>query len=116
MQISMRELWTVIHGLGFGALYLLVYSGALIELHRYTNSSTASTSGEERFLNVYLIMMVLLAWAAVLMGAYIIYQWYRAAPPPGKIDLSMFPQRLLISNPTTSGWDGIGMDWKEHVA
>jgi hypothetical protein len=60
--------------------------------------------------------MVALAWAAVLTGAYVIYPWYRAAPPPGTTDLSMFPQRLLISSPTTSGWQSLGMEWKEHVA
>jgi len=28
----------------------------------------------------------------------------------------MFPQRLLMSNPTTIGWHSLGMEWKEHVA
>jgi hypothetical protein len=60
--------------------------------------------------------MVFLAWAAVLTGAYIIYPWYRAVPPPGTTDLAMFPQRLLISSPTTIGWHSLGMEWKEHVA
>ncbi len=45
-------------------------------------------------MRIYLITMVVLAWAAVLSGAYAIYPWYRAAPPPGTVDLSMFPQHL----------------------
>jgi uncharacterized membrane protein len=28
----------------------------------------------------------------------------------------MFPQRLLLANPTTAGWHSLGMEWKEHVA
>jgi hypothetical protein len=52
----------------------------------------------------------------VLTGAYIIYPWYRAAPPPGTANLAAFPQRLLLASPTTSGWHSIGMEWKEHVA
>jgi hypothetical protein len=28
----------------------------------------------------------------------------------------MFPQRLLISRASTSGWHSLGMEWKEHVA
>lgn len=118
MEITSRALWTLIHGMGFGALYLLACSGALIELHRFTTSSTSSgfTPGQERFMKFYLIAMVLLAWAAVLTGAYIIYPWYRAAPPPGTLDLSMFPQRLLMSRPTTIGWHSLGMEWKEYVA
>ena len=118
MEITARALWTMIHGMGFGALYLLACSGALVELYRFTNSSPASSSTptQERFLKVYLIAMVVLAWAAVLTGAYVIYPWYRAAAPPGTLDLSQFPQRLLMANPSTIGWHSLGMEWKEHVA
>ncbi len=118
MEITIRALWTLIHGMGFGALYLLACSGALMELYRFTTSSTSSgfTPGQERFLKIYLIAMVVLAWAAVLTGAYVIYPWYRAVPPPGTFDLSMFPQRLLMSSPTTIGWHSLGMEWKEYVA
>jgi hypothetical protein len=118
MEITARALWTLIHGLGFGALYLLACSGALLELYRFTISSASpkSTPGQERFLKVYLLTMVVLAWAAVLTGAYVIYPWYRAVPPPGTNDLSMFPQRLLMSSPRTTSWHSLGMEWKEHVA
>jgi hypothetical protein len=118
MEITVRGLWTLIHGMGFGALYLLACSGALVELYRLTASSAPSefTNGQERFLKYYLITMVVLAWASVLIGAYVIYPWYRAVPPPGTVDLSMFPQRLLMSSPTTIGWHSLGMEWKEHVA
>jgi len=118
MEIRARALWTMIHGMGFGALYLLACSGALVELYRFTSSSPASpsTAAQQRFLKVYLIAMAVLAWAAVLTGAYVIYPWYRAAVPPGTVDLSQFPQRLLMSNPTTVGWHSLGMEWKEHVA
>jgi len=118
MEITARALWTLVHGLGFGALYLLACSGALVELYRFTTSSASpeSTPGQERFLKVYLLAMVVLAWAAVLTGAYVIYPWYRAAPPPGTTDLSMFPQRLLMSSSRTTDWHSLGMEWKEHVA
>jgi uncharacterized membrane protein len=118
MEITVHSLWTLIHGMGFGTLYLLASSGALVELYRFTTLSTPSkcTAGHERFLKLYLITMVVLAWVAVFTGAYVIYPWYRAAPPPRTVDLSMFPQRLLMSSPTTSGWHSLGMEWKEHVA
>src|ERR1039457_3230355 len=101
MEITFRSLWTIIHGMGFGALYLLACSGALIELYRLTCSLAASesTPGQTRFLKIYLVTMTALAWAAVLTGAYVIYPWYRATPPPGTVDLSMYPQRLLMSSP-----------------
>jgi len=118
MEITARGLWTLIHGMGFGALYLLACSGALAELYFFTTAPQASETApnRERFLKVYLIAMVLLAWVAVLTGAYVVYPWYRAIPPAGSADLSMFPQRLLISSPTTIGWHSFGMEWKEHVA
>src|SRR6202789_4345397 len=110
MEITVRGLWTLIHGMGFGALYLLACSGALVELYRCTTSTVPAEAspGQERFLKVYLLAMVVLAWAAVLTGAYVIYPWYRAAPPPGTTDLAMFPQRLLMSSHTTIGWHSGG--------
>jgi len=118
MDITARGLWTLIHGMGFGALFLLAYSGALAELYFFNAALQPSETApnRERFLKVYLIAMVVLAWFAVLTGAYVIYPWYRAAPPLGAFDLSMYPQRLLMSSPTTIGWHSFGMEWKEYIA
>jgi len=117
MEITARGLWTTIHGMGFGALYLLACSGALVELwRRYAPAAEVpASSRDEAFLRVYLAVMALLAWLAVFTGAYIVYPWYRATPPPGA-GLAAFPQRLLMSSPATIGWHSIGMEWKEHVA
>jgi hypothetical protein len=118
MEITVRSFWTLLHGMGFGVLYLLACFAGLVELYRFTTSGGpfGATPGEERFLKFYLILMVVLAWAAVLTGAYVVYPWYRAVAPPGACDLSLFPQRLLMSSPTTSGWHSMGMEWKEHAA
>jgi hypothetical protein len=32
------------------------------------------------------------------------------------VDLSGYPQRLLMHSAATSGWHSLGMEWKEHVA
>jgi hypothetical protein len=118
MEITTRGLWTLIHGMGFGALYLLACSGALVALwNRYaTNDLSPVAEREEGFLRAYLLAMTVLAWMAVLTGTYIVYPWYRAVPPAGTVNLAGYPQRLLLSSPTTSGWHSIGMEWKEHVA
>jgi hypothetical protein len=118
MEITARGLWTMVHGMGFGALYLMACSGAIMGLYRCIVSpvSREADQGYERFLKGYLVAMVVLAWCAVLTGAYIVYPWYRAVPPPGTVDLSMFPQRLLMSSPNTAGWHSLGMEWKEYVA
>ena len=108
----------MIHGMGFGALYLMACSGALIELYRRYCSPLGPeiTAGDEKFLRIYLTVMAVLAWLTVLSGAYVIYPWYRATPPEGTANLAAFPQRLLLASPGTSGWHSIGMEWKEHVA
>lgn len=113
----MRSLWALIHGMGFGALYLLACSGALVELSRFLFPGRhQATPGGERFLRIYLVAMAVIAWAAVLTGAYVIYPWYRAPAPTGTVDLAMYPQRLLQAHADTSGWHSLGMEWKEHVA
>src|ERR1039458_6392489 len=118
MEITTRSLLTLIHGMGFGALYLMACSGALVELHRRYSSPLGPEIKveDERFMRIYLTAMAVLAWLTVLTGAYIIYPWYRAVPAPGTQSLAEFPQRLLMSNPSTSAWHSIGMEWKEHVA
>lgn len=118
MEITVRGFWTLLHGMGFGALYLLACSGSFFELVRHYahGSREPVTEAQERFFGIYLTAMALLAWFAVLSGTYVVYPWYRAIPPVGTSALEGFPQRLLMSSPSTSGWHSIGMEWKEHVA
>jgi len=118
MEITTRSLWTLVHGMGFGALYLLACSGAIALLYlRFASAGQthASPSGD-RFLGIYLTAMAALAWLTVLSGTYIIYPWYRATAPAGTTNLAGYPRALLLSHPATQQWHLIGMEWKEHVA
>ncbi len=118
MEITARGLWTLVHGMGFGALYLLACSGALVELYRFTMPDRPGHFSENRsgFLRGYMLAMVVLAWLAVLSGAYVIYPWYRAVAPAGTVDLAGYPQLYLRAHPEMVGWHTLGMEWKEHVA
>jgi hypothetical protein len=118
MEITTRSLWTLVHGMGFGALYLLACSGALALLYlRFSTDTQTDTSPlSDRFLGIYLTAMAALAWLTVLSGTYIIYPWYRAAAPAGTANLTAYPRALLLSHPATKQWHLIGMEWKEHVA
>jgi hypothetical protein len=118
MEISFRDLMTVLHGMGFGALFMLAFSGAIAELYRMSapGAPGQASAREQSLLRLYLGAMVILAWAAVISGAYLVYPWYRAVPPAGTADLAEFPKFLLTSSPHTSGWHSLGMEWKEHVA
>ncbi|HVY47334.1 MAG TPA: hypothetical protein VHB21_15705 [Minicystis sp.] len=103
---------TALHGMGFGALFLLGLSGALLELRR----QGAPAARDAAWLRVHLAAMAAVGWATVLSGAYLVYPWYRAKPPTATADLSGYPQRLLLASPQTAGWHSLGMEWKEHVA
>ena len=118
MEISTHDLWTVLHGMGFGALFMLAFSGALVELYRISapGGPAQMSAREQQVLGFYLLAMVVLAWLTVFSGAYIVYPWYRAVPPAGVTDLANYPRRLLLSTGQTSEWHNIGMEWKEHVA
>ena len=118
MEITTRDLWTIFHGMGLGALFMLAFSGAVAELYRLSAPGVPVQLGsqERNLLNFHLVAMVVLAWLAVLTGAYIVYPWYRAVPPTGVTDLAGYPRSLLLSSGRTSEWHRIGMEWKEHVA
>jgi hypothetical protein len=118
VEITLRDAVTVVHGMLFGALLLLTLSVAAMGLYATStppNQWTLSPA-QHRLFSRFLIFVALLAWMAVLLGAYAVYPWYRAHPVVGVTDLSGFPQRLLMSSASTTGWHDIGMEWKEHIA
>jgi hypothetical protein len=118
MELSFRDLITVAHGMGFGALFMLAFSGAIgvIYATAVVGAPWPSSGRHNAMFRFYLISMAALSWLTVLSGTYIVYPWYRAKPPPGTTDLAAYPQRLLLSNPLTAGWHALGMEWKEHIA
>ena len=118
MELSFRDLVTMLHGMGFGALFMLAFSGAIgvIYATAVAGEHWPSSSTHIKMFRFYLITMAALSWLTVLSGAYLVYPWYRAKPPAGTTDLSEFPQKLLLSSPKTAGWHTLGMEWKEHIA
>ncbi len=118
MEISFRDLITVLHGMGFGALFMLAFSGAIGVIYATSVAGTNWPAPHRTTLmfRFYLISMAMLAWLTVVSGAYIIYPWYRAVAPAGATDLSLYPRQLLLSSPLTAGWHEFGMEWKEHIA
>jgi hypothetical protein len=116
MEITVRDAVTVMHGMGFGAVLLLSFSGAFFAIYSSSVAGHPWTKRDRALAGYYLIGMALLAWVAVIVGAYVVYPWYRATPPAGTIDLTGYPKRLLTASASTSGWHDIGMEWKEHFA
>jgi hypothetical protein len=117
VSVSLRELWSVFHGLIFGSIFLLAFAGGLAGLYSLKPEwvTVAGLAERIRRLMAGTWVMALVAWATVISGTYFLYPWDRAQPPEGA-DLANFPQSLLLSNLETAGWHTFAMEWKQHVA
>ena len=132
MSLEYREMWTVIHGLLLGTLFLLAFTGVLVGLFglRPGHLTTVGIKAHMRRLYVGAWVMGATAIATVLTGTWIAYPWYRVklaaagesayagcagAVLPGP---TCSPRDFLLSNASgnTESWHEFGMEWKEHVA
>jgi len=118
MDLTNRETWTALHGMIFGALFLLAFAGGLAGLWSLRPEWVTVNGLQERMmrLKVGVTAMAVVAWVTVVTGTWIVYPWYRAAPPAGTTDLTEYPRSLLLSDPGTADWHKFGMEWKEHIA
>lgn len=111
MSLSWNEFWTVLHGLVFGTVYLLAFTGgfeAFWSLGKETMTDSMLINKVKR-LKWGTWTMAIMSWITVITGTYIVYIWYRAKIPTS-------PRSLLLANPDTALWHTFGMEWKEHIA
>ncbi|MBK8030442.1 MAG: hypothetical protein IPK17_13250 [Chloroflexi bacterium] len=124
MNLTDRELWTLIHGMGFGALFLLAFAGGFAGLYSLRPQFVTPDGITERVrrLRWGTILMAVCVWLTVIVGTYIVYPWYRAAPPETidrtvqSEELSQYPRYWLLASEETAEYHEFGMEWKEHVA
>lgn len=123
MEVTQKELWTIVHGMGFGAIFLLAFAGGLAGLYSLRPELVTVAGIKERIsrLKVGMWVIAVVVWLTVITGTWIVYPWYRAVPPAG-IDranpavLADWPRYMLLANKHTAEWHTFGMEWKEHVA
>ena len=118
MSMTDRELWAVIHGLVLGTLFLLAFAGGLAELYSLRTEWVTAAGIKERVRRLISgnWIMAVVAWLTCFTGTYIVYPWYRAAPPEGQTELVDFPRYFLLADEALKAWHTFGMEWKEHVA
>lgn len=111
MTLTGRELWTVLHGMIFGSLYLLAFAGGAAGLWSLRPGLLTEAGILERLrrLRIGVWTMAAACWVTVISGTYIVYVWYRAKVPES-------PRSRLLAEPTKAAWHTFGMEWKEHVA
>jgi hypothetical protein len=130
MELSDRELWTVIHGLLAGTLFLLAFAGGLAGLWSLRPGFLTPVAIKERLRRLYIgvWVMAVVSWVTVITGTWIVYPWYRAALAGETYEgcagavlpnaESCSPRDFLLSNVSgeTEAWHEFGMEWKEHIA
>ena len=113
---SNRSLWTMFHGIALsgGAL-----AGLAIALFSLTAMRPTTPPGVEerqpRALAALLTGTAVALWLAVLVGTYIVFPLYRAAPPPDAVSLQAYPRALLLADPDTAWLHAFAMESKEHM-
>jgi hypothetical protein len=110
MELTDREFWGLVHGMGLGAVFLLAFAGGLAGLYSYRRGLLTDTGIIERSvrLKVGTTAMAVAAWLTVFTGTWIVYPWYREEPDGAKFQ--------LLADEATANWHEFGMEWKEHVA
>ncbi len=124
MHITDRELWTLVHGMGFGAAYLLAFAGGLAGLYSLRPQWVTPEGVSERIMRLRwgMVLMAIIVWLTVIVGTYIVYPWYRSAPPKTvdtttqTEELRQYPRYWLLAGEQTAEYHNFGMEWKEHVA
>jgi hypothetical protein len=118
MDLSNRETWAALHGMVFGALFLISFAGGLAGLWSLRPEWVTASGLQERMLRlrVGVVGMAAVAWVTVITGTWIVYPWYRAPAPKGTTDLANYPKALLLATPGKEDWHEFGMEWKEHIA
>lgn len=116
MLFTDRSIWTMVHGIGLGGAALLGVGAALFHLYAAwrAEASGGPPGTSPAFAQVTVFTSVML-WLAVLVGTYIVFPPYRAAPPAGVTDLSQFPRALILANPDTAWLHAFAMEIKEHA-
>ena len=114
---SDRSIWTMIHGIVMGGVALMALAAALFALRtmRLTDPSSDAAQAQARSLAWLLIIAASALWLTVLIGTYVNFPPYRATPPEGVTDLTLYPRSLIQSNPATVWLHSFAMEIKEHV-
>ena len=112
MHLTYRELWTVLHGMGFGTIFLLGFAGGMAGLYSLRSEliTPAGVSERLRRMKIGLWAMAVVSWLTAVSGTWVVYVWYRAKPVPG-VEIAHYSRlfwclRRSRRGGTTSAWSG----------
>jgi hypothetical protein len=99
-----------------GTVFLVAFAGGVAGLWSLRVELVTIEGIRERMRRLYIGVwgMAIIAWVTVVTGTYVIYPWYRTAPPQGA-DLTKYPRAFLLADSDKDLWHKFGMEWKEHI-
>jgi len=111
VTLTYRETWTLVHGMIFGAMFLLGFTGGLEGLYSLRSKLLTADGVRDRVrrLRIWVVAMAVAAWGTVITGTWVVYPWYRDKAPESA-------KSILVADPATEMWHSFGMEWKEHIA
>jgi hypothetical protein len=111
VDFSWRGWWTTLHGVVLAATFLLLLVltfTSLIQLR----SELLTPDGVEvrlRWLKRGLLFMMVVGWAAIALGTFVIDGWFNQHLPGS-------PYTLLNAREAWAPWQGFVMEWKERIS
>ena len=74
IEIGTRDLFTMLHDVGFGALFMLAFTAAMAESYRVTapGAPVVPGTGAQRMLRSYLTGVVWLGWLTFTLAAFLV--------------------------------------------
>jgi hypothetical protein len=117
MLFTERSLWTMLHGIVLGGGALLGLSAALFTLHllRPAHGQVVLTVVHARAVGLLMAGIAAATWLTTIVGTYVVFPPYRAAPPEGAATLAPYPRSLILSDPETAWLHSFAMETKEHL-
>ncbi len=114
---SDRSVWTMIHGIVLGGGALMALAAGLFSLRAMRATATPYDSAPQQsgYLAWLMVFAAAALWLTVVAGTFVSFPAYRATPPDGLTDLSLYPRSLLQSNAGTKWLHAFAMEIKKHV-
>jgi hypothetical protein len=106
--LTARQLFFMAHSI-LGIVILQAFGAGL---------GTLCTDGDSRLKDVVRRLstttMAVAAWAAPIVGTWLVYPGYRADALPGA-ELALYPRQYLLRTPDLRFWHSFAMEWNVHV-
>jgi hypothetical protein len=116
MLFSERSLWTMVHGVGMGGAALLSLAAVLFGIYLVrTGGGADPLQDRSKPIAALTAFSAAMIWLTTLVGTYLVFPLYRAAPPEGATDLSAYPRSMLLAEPSTRWLHAYAMETKEHL-